>query len=206
MLELGCTSDPWKRFKTEEIRNKIRRKHGVPLPEDEDLHGPICEEMVRETGEELKWVVGYYNYEKMVAYWRRNREKFLERGIRPLTVQEKIEKSRKKEEEYQAWWDSVREKRARKYNEANVKYPRGTWEHYFQQFDDEKRMREMEEVQERAVEAQMEAMKAVVADLPSQLPKVGVEVGSGADMDKKGKRTMVDDAGTSGGHVDEDSE
>jgi hypothetical protein len=70
MLELGRTSEPGRRFKTETIRNKIRTKYGVPLPEEEDLSGPICDEMARETGVELEFVVGYANYEKVVAYWR----------------------------------------------------------------------------------------------------------------------------------------
>jgi hypothetical protein len=48
-LELGRTSELGRRFKTETIRNKIRAKYGVPLPEEEDLSGPICDEMVRET-------------------------------------------------------------------------------------------------------------------------------------------------------------
>jgi hypothetical protein len=102
MLELGRTSEPRRRFKTETIRNKIRAKYGVPLPEEEDLSGPICDEMVRETGVEQEFVVGYANYEKVVAYWRCNRKKFLERGIRPSNADEKSEKSRKKEEEWKA--------------------------------------------------------------------------------------------------------
>jgi hypothetical protein len=59
MLELGRTSEPGRRFKTKTIRNKIRAKYGVPLPEEEDLSGPICDEMVRETRVELEFVVGY---------------------------------------------------------------------------------------------------------------------------------------------------
>ena len=169
ILELGRTSEPWKRLKTEEIRNKIRMKHGVPLPEDEDLHGPICDEMVRETGVQLKFVVGYYNYEKLVAYWRRNREKFLERRIHPLTEDEKIEKSRKKEEEWQALREKVREIKARKYNEG-------------------KRTSEMEEKQKRVVGAQMEAMKAVVGDLPTNLPRGVVDVGVGEGMDEAARQ------------------
>jgi hypothetical protein len=102
MLELGRTSEPRRRFKTEIIRNKIRAKYGVPLPKEENLSGPICDEIVRETGVELEFVVGYANYEKVVAYWRCNREKFLERGICPLTADEKSEKRRKKEEEWMA--------------------------------------------------------------------------------------------------------
>jgi hypothetical protein len=65
MLELGRTCEPWRRFKTETIRNKIRAKYGVPLEEEEDLSGPICDEIVRETGVELEFVVGYANYEKV---------------------------------------------------------------------------------------------------------------------------------------------
>ncbi|CAN6355874.1 unnamed protein product [Urochloa humidicola] len=83
-------------------------------------------------------------------------------------------------------------------------------------------------MQERAVEAQMEAMKAVVADLPSDLGKVvGDVVGASGmeevareaqmeamkelvgdltnakgDADKKGKGIAADDAGTSCGNVD----
>jgi hypothetical protein len=59
MLELGRTSEPGRRFKIETIKNKIRPKYGVPLPEEEDLSGLICDEMVRETGVELEFVVGY---------------------------------------------------------------------------------------------------------------------------------------------------
>jgi hypothetical protein len=110
MLELGRTSEPVRRFKTETIRNKVTAKYGVPLPEEEDLSGPICDEMVRETGVELKFVVGYTNYEKVVAYWRCNREKFLEWGIRPLTVYEKSEKRRKKEEEWKALTERSRDR------------------------------------------------------------------------------------------------
>jgi hypothetical protein len=110
MLELGRTSEPGRRFKTENIRNKIRAKYGVTLPEQEDLSGPICDEMVRETGVGLEFVVGYANYEKVVAYWRCNREKFLERGIRPLTAKEKSERRRKKEEEWKALTERSRDR------------------------------------------------------------------------------------------------
>jgi hypothetical protein len=110
MLELGHTSEPGRRFKTETIRNKIRAKYGVPLSEEEDLSGPICDEMVHETRVELEFVVGYANYEKVVVYWCCNREKFLELGIRPLTADEKSEKRRKKEEEWKALTERSRDR------------------------------------------------------------------------------------------------
>ncbi|CAN6216616.1 unnamed protein product [Urochloa humidicola] len=91
-------------------------------------------------------------------------------------------------------------------------------------------MNEMEEMHDRAVEVQMEAMKAVVADLPSDLGKIvgnvvgpfGVEeavietqmeavkvlVGdfpnAKGDDDKKGKGITTDDVGTSCVNVDDD--
>jgi hypothetical protein len=52
--------------------------------------------MVHETGVELEFVVGYTNYEKVVAYWLCNREKFLEGGTRPLTTEEKSERGGKR--------------------------------------------------------------------------------------------------------------
>jgi hypothetical protein len=110
MLELGHTSEPGRRFKSETIRNKIRAKYGVPLPEEEDLSGPICDEMVHETRVELEFVVGYANYEKVVVYWCCNREKFLELGIRPLTADKKSEKRRKKEEEWKALTERSRDR------------------------------------------------------------------------------------------------
>jgi hypothetical protein len=66
--------------------------------------------MVRETRVELEFVVGYANYKKVVAYWHCNREKFLERGIRPLTAEEKSEKRRKKEEEWKALTERSRDR------------------------------------------------------------------------------------------------
>jgi hypothetical protein len=66
--------------------------------------------MVRETGVELELAVGYANYEKVVAYWRCNREKFLEQGILPLTAEEKSEKRRKKEEEWKALTERSRDR------------------------------------------------------------------------------------------------
>jgi hypothetical protein len=66
--------------------------------------------MVRETGVELEFVVGYANCEKVVAYWRCNREKFLERGIRLLTAEEKSEKRRKMEEEWKALTERSRDR------------------------------------------------------------------------------------------------
>jgi hypothetical protein len=48
-----------------------------------------------------------------MAYWCRNREKFLERGIHLLTADEKSEKRRKKEEEWKALTDRSRDEAAR---------------------------------------------------------------------------------------------
>ena len=53
-----------------------------------------------------------------------------------------------------------------------------------------KNKRELEEMRNRAVEAQMEAMKAIVGDLPSDLARGMDEASRQAQADKKGKRIV----------------
>lgn len=214
MLELGRSSEPWKSRKTEEIRNKIRRENGVPLPKDADMHGCILKEMVRETGWKPEFRLGDGNYEKMLAYWRQNREKF----PRPLTTREKIEKMERKKKE--GWHDlqkmlrenvgrkdedEKRKREERKKEEGWHDLQKWMREKRVREDNNEKRMSEIEQMQKRAVDAQMEAMKAVVADLPIDMANVvgDVPVGKG-DADTKGKGIVIDGGGTSGGNVDDD--
>jgi len=183
MLELGATSEPWKRYETEKIRKKVRREYGVPLPEDEDIYGPIYDEMVRETGQVLDFEVGSVNYEKILAYWRRNRERFMEIGIRPLTSSEKAAKRQKKEDEWEAWKDSVREKRRREMQER---------------------------AEEAQMEAMRAAVANLPTDLPNVGGGDGMdEAAREAQLEaikasKKGKGVLVDDVGTSRRNVRDD--
>lgn len=183
MLELGATSEPWKRYETEKIRKKVRREYGVPLPEDEDIDGPIYDEMVRETGQVLDFEVGSVNYEKILAYWRRNRERFMEIGIRPLTSSEKAAKRQKKEDEWEAWKDSVREKRRREMQER---------------------------AEEAQMEAMRAAVANLPTDLPNVGGGDGMdEAAREAQLEaikasKKGKGVLVDDVGTSRRNVRDD--
>lgn len=208
MLELGRTSEPWKSRKTEDIRNEIRRKYGVPLPEDEDIDGCIYKEIVRETGWKMEFRVGNDNYEKILAYWRRNRDKF----PRPLTVEEKIEKrERKKKEGWRDLQKMLRENRAGKANEEKrmsetqqmrERKKEEGWQEMQQWM---RTTRGSEDIHEKRIgevnadlptfahgghaegarEAQLEAMKALVGDLPVQK----------ADAKNKGKGILVDDWG-----------
>ncbi|RCV42901.1 hypothetical protein SETIT_9G252700v2 [Setaria italica] len=162
LLKLGNTSEPWKSRKQQEIKEKIRKKYDVPIPDDDLLWGKIYQDMVHETG-----------------YWRQNRSKY----PRPLTENEKRENRRKLQEERELEKQRLMEERDRLgyVVDPNVKYPEGSWEQYLQQVRARKRRLEMEELQQKAEEAQMETMKALVADLP--VGKVNV--------DKKGKGVVV---------------
>ncbi|RCV17239.1 hypothetical protein SETIT_3G204000v2 [Setaria italica] len=89
------------------------------------------------------------------------------------------ESRRKLQEERELKKQRLREERDRLgyVVDPNVKYPEGSWEQYLQVVRARKRRLEMQELQQQAEEAQMETMKALVADLP--VAKVNV--------DKKGK-------------------
>uniref|UniRef100_K3XXZ8 GRF-type domain-containing protein n=1 Tax=Setaria italica TaxID=4555 RepID=K3XXZ8_SETIT len=72
LLKLGNTSEPWKSRKQQEIKEKIRKKYDVPIPDDDLLWGKIYQDMVHETGVEPK---GLYARETIIKYWRQNRSK-----------------------------------------------------------------------------------------------------------------------------------
>src|SRR5688572_24918414 len=110
--------------------------------------------MVQETGVKLE---GLYVKETIIKYWRQNRTKY----PRPLAKDEKRENRRKCQEEMELEKQRLREERNHIgfVVDPNAKYPKGSWEEYLQQVRVRKRRIEMEELQERAEEAQMEAIK-----------------------------------------------
>ncbi|RCV25611.1 hypothetical protein SETIT_5G179400v2 [Setaria italica] len=177
LLKLGNTSEPWKSRKQQEIKQKIRKEYDVPIPDNDLLWGKIYQDMVHETGVEPE---GLYARETIIKYWRQNRSKY----PRPLTENEKRENRRKLQEERKLEKQRLREERDRL----------GYVEEYLQQVRARKRRIEMEELQQKAEEAQMETMKALVADLP--VGKVNV--------DKKGKGVVV--AGDDDNDDDDDDE
>ncbi|RCV21624.1 hypothetical protein SETIT_4G152800v2 [Setaria italica] len=176
LLKLGNTSEPWMSRKQQEIKEKIRKDYDVPIPDDDLLWGKIYQDMVHETRVEPE---GLYARETIIKYWRKNRSKY----PRPLTENEKRENRRKLQEERELEKQRLREERDRLgyVVDPNAKYPKGSWEEYLQQVRARKRRIEIEELQQKAEEAQMETMKALVADLP--VGKVNV--------DKKGKGVVV---------------
>nr|TKW14648.1 hypothetical protein SEVIR_5G180200v2 [Setaria viridis] len=189
LLKLGNTSEPWKSRKQQEIKQKIRKEYDVPIPDNDLLWGKIYQDMVHETGVEPE---GLYARETIIKYWRQNRSKY----PRPLTENEKRENRRKLQEERKLEKQRLREERDRLgyVVDPNAKYPKDSWEEYLQQVRARKRRIEMEELQQKAEEAQMETMKALVADLP--VGKVNV--------DKKGKGVVV--AGDDDNDDDDDEE
>ena len=102
--------------------------------------------------------------EECIAYWRRNRRKY----PWPLTYAELSAIEDKKECEIEKW--RLREERASKcfIIDTNTNYPKGSWEEYFQKLEANKRMVKMEEMEDLALEAQMEAMQVLVCWLASQ--------------------------------------
>nr|TKW21434.1 hypothetical protein SEVIR_4G158900v2 [Setaria viridis] len=154
----------------------IRKDYDVPIPDDDLLWGKIYQDMVHETGVEPERL---YARETIIKYWRKNRSKY----PRPLTKNEKRENRRKLQEERELEKQRLREERDRLgyVVDPNAKYPKGSWEEYLQQVRARKRRIEIEELQQKSEEAQMETMKALVADLP--VGKVNV--------DKKGKGVVV---------------
>ncbi|KAG2606804.1 hypothetical protein PVAP13_4NG230498, partial [Panicum virgatum] len=70
--------------------------------------------------------------------------------------------------------------------DTEAKYPKGSWEEYFQKLEANKRIEEMEQMEDLAHEAQMEAMQALVADLPHKVPNIEKDV-------RKGKAVVKDD-------------
>ncbi|RCV43569.1 hypothetical protein SETIT_9G304700v2 [Setaria italica] len=167
MLKLGRTSEPW----------KVGR-NDVPILDSDLLWGKIYQDMIRETGVKPK---GLYVLETLIKYWRWNRTKYPQ----PLIEDERREKRRKLQEERARTGFVV---------DPDAKYFKGSWEEYFQQVEVRKRRIEMEELQERAEEAQMETMKALVDELPvgmafskrdKELPQ------DMANVDKKGKGNFI---------------
>ncbi|RCV33034.1 hypothetical protein SETIT_7G050400v2 [Setaria italica] len=143
---------------------KTRKEYDVTIPDGDLLWGKIYQDMVHEIGVEPE---GLYARETIIKYWRQNRTKY----PRPLTENEKRENRRKLQEERELEKQRLREERDRL----------GYVEEYLQQVRVRKRRIEMEELQEKAEEAQIETIKAFVADLP--VGKVNV--------DKKGKGVVI---------------
>ncbi|KAF8724220.1 hypothetical protein HU200_021241 [Digitaria exilis] len=111
-----------KERETRELRNNIRKKYDVPLPDDELLFGTILDECIKKKRCMPPILEAH---DTLIKYWRLNRILY----PRPLSRDERAEKRRKLEEE-----------------------------------------RHLErQVQDRAREAQLEAMRALVGDLPSNM-------------------------------------
>ena len=152
MLQLDRTKEPWKSRDTLSRKMKIRKEHHVTLPLESFLSGPVLQDLRREYG---KKAAEKATLEDCIVYWRRNRSKYPQ----PLTDRELLANyEKKKEEEMER--QRLREERAKKgfIVDPEAKYPKGSWEEYFQKLEANKRIEEMEKMEELAQEAQVEAM------------------------------------------------
>ena len=173
MLQLGRTKEPWKSRDTLNRKLKIRKDYQVTLPLESFLSGPVLQDLRREYG---KKAAEKATLEDCIVYWRRNRSKY----PRPLTDRELLANYEKKEKEEEMERQRLREERAKKgfTVDLEAKYPKGSWEEYFQKLEANKRLEEIEKMEELAQEAQLEAMQGLVVDLPHKVSNVEKEMTS----------------------------
>ena len=128
-------------------KDKIRREYKVPLPDERILFGPVALDLVAKHGNSGK--LGLECREELITFWRKNRSRYSEEKI------------------------NAAERRACDFTKV---FRNGTWEHHFQWKEALRRGVDLDaeklKVKEAKIakEAQLEAMKALVADL------AGVEV------------------------------
>ncbi|KAG2630405.1 hypothetical protein PVAP13_3KG487101 [Panicum virgatum] len=176
----GKTCD-WEWFQGRDTINrklKIRKDYQVTLPLESFLSGTVLQDLRREYGKKAAEKATLKN---CIVYWRRNRSKY----PRPLTDRELLANYEKKKKEEEMESQRLREEREKKgfTVDTEAKYRNGSWEEYFQKLEANKRIEEMEKMEDLAQEAQMEAMQALVADLPHKVP----------NFEKKGKAVVKDD-------------
>ncbi|KAF8728816.1 hypothetical protein HU200_018098 [Digitaria exilis] len=87
-----CLGQRDKEIETRELRDKIRNKYDVPLPDDELLFGTILDEYIKEKRCRPPILEAH---DTLIKYWRLNRILY----PKPLSRDERAEKRRKLEEE-----------------------------------------------------------------------------------------------------------
>ena len=128
--------------RTLEIKDKIRREYKVPLPDERILFGPVAVDLVAK--HENSGKLGLECREELITFLRKNRSRYAEEKI------------------------SAAKRRACDFTKV---FPNGTWEHHFQWKEALRRGVDVDAVRLKAKEAkivkeaQLEAMKALVADL-----------------------------------------
>ncbi|KAF8754817.1 hypothetical protein HU200_011433 [Digitaria exilis] len=169
MQGLARQAEPLRTRTTLEIMEDIRSKHGVHLPLDSNLYGPVCNDFYAKYGQP-KDVIKFGNVsidlrvglrEDLIKYWRDNREKY----DFSVTTQGKIK-------EAEARTERMREEMLRrdrfKFDPLKV-YPPGSWEEERQEYVAYWEGIDLRTVRIKAKLAQMEAMRALVRDLPGNM-------------------------------------
>jgi len=131
-------------------KDKIRHEYTVPLPDERILFGPVAVDLVAKHGNSGK--LGLECREELITFWRKNRSRYSEEKI------------------------SAAKRRACDFTKV---FPKGMWEHHFQWKEASSRGVDIDAVRLKAKEAkiakeaQLEAMKALVADLAGAEVRVG---------------------------------
>ena len=147
---MGRSAEPYRTRRTLEKKDKIRHEYKVPLPDERILFGPVAVDLVAKHGNLGK--LGLECQEELITFWRKNRSRYSEEKI------------------------SAAKHRACDFTKVFIK---GTWEQYFQWQEASRRGVDVDAVRLKAKEAkiakeaQLEAMKALVADLAGAEVRVG---------------------------------
>ena len=169
-IQLARCSESLKIEETIKKKETIRSKYDVPIPDHNTLWGPIFADMVSQYGSRGFDKTGMAFEEELISYWRKNRIKY----PKPLTKQERQQERKKEEERRKQEAERLRSMEVRQpyqFDPTKV-YRRGSWEEYFQLTEARERGIDLESARRMAKEAQMEAMKALVRDLPIDISDV----------------------------------
>lgn len=190
---MGSCSEPLKEKTTNKKRAEIREKYNIPIPNTALLYGPICRDYTKKYGLESE-----PSTEQLITYWRKNRDKY----PAPLTREEQIQQRKKDDEERRQKAEAKKEAATKQreldliFNPLKV-FPKNSWEEYFQSLEARRRGINLKEERKRAKEAeiakeaQLEAMKALVAELPNKLNDGNEQVAKEAQLEAM--KALVED-------------
>lgn len=175
MRGLARQAEPLKTRTTIEIKEEMRREYGVPLPSWHNLFGPICRDFNAKYGrgggpKDLSIT------EQLIAFWRRNRDKY----DFPLTSEGHAQEEAQRKANFR---EMVR--RAHMEFDPLIVYGPGTVEEALQMDEAMARGIDLKAVRAEAKDAQLEAMRALVGDLPGDrnFGKGGEHMGKAGGID-----------------------
>ncbi|KAF8714887.1 hypothetical protein HU200_027423 [Digitaria exilis] len=171
MRGLATQAEPLRTRTTLEIKEEIRRKNGVPLPSRHNLFGPVAIDYAANYGKPTKFNTGIV--EHLIKFWRDNRDKY----NFAVTTEGKMKEA---EERMQMMREEMLRRENFKFDPLKV-YPPGSWEDDRQQYLAYWEGIDLRTIRIKAKLTQMEAMRALVRELPGN--KDTIQEDKEMDMD-----------------------